>query len=105
MSLIALLISVGLGAGVYAAIQRYTDPEIRTYTQQSRPFEQPAIEIPKDITAEEVLAGVNAERVKAGLGALAVNQLLNQSACLKADDMIAKNYWAHTSPDGTQPWH
>ena len=48
---------------------------------------------------------INAERKKAGKTELAYNQQLEVSACAKVDDMIAKDYWAHVSPDGTQPWY
>jgi len=33
-----------------------------------------------------------------------VNEELNQAAFLKARDMFANNYWAHTSPSGVSPW-
>lgn len=48
---------------------------------------------------------INEERVKAGLHPLAVNVLLEKSACMKTDDLIERNYWAHVAPDGTQPWY
>ncbi len=47
---------------------------------------------------------VNEERVKAGLNPLKESEVLDTTATDKANDMIAKNYWAHISPDGTQPW-
>jgi hypothetical protein len=57
-----------------------------------------------------VLPGVlsnltNEERVKSNLPKLAVNPLLTTAAELKARDMAAKGYFAHTSPDGKAPWH
>lgn len=45
------------------------------------------------------------ERVANGLPPLSVNPLLEKAAAYKADDMIAKGYFAHFSPDGTSPWH
>lgn len=33
------------------------------------------------------------------------NSLLDQAAQLKAEDMAAKGYFAHTSPEGVAPWH
>ncbi len=47
----------------------------------------------------------NEERGKNNLPALAVNPLLSQVAQLKADDMAAKSYFAHTSPEGKTPWY
>ncbi|MFA5051684.1 MAG: CAP domain-containing protein [Patescibacteria group bacterium] len=56
------------------------------------------------ITQTEILNLTNAARAEAGVSALKSNAVLNQAAMLKAQDMIAKDYFAHTSPDGTKPW-
>lgn len=40
-----------------------------------------------------------------GLPPLSENPVLDRAAALKAADMMQKNYFAHTSPDGTDPWH
>jgi len=52
-----------------------------------------------------LLSGTNAARSANGLAAFALNSLLNNSAQAKAQDMANKDYWAHVSPDGTQPWY
>jgi hypothetical protein len=36
---------------------------------------------------------------------LKVNPVLERAAQLKADDMAAKGYFAHNSPEGLTPWH
>lgn len=46
----------------------------------------------------------NKERLKAGLAPLKENRSLDEAAAAKAADMFSKNYWAHNSPDGVQPW-
>ncbi len=56
------------------------------------------------ITIDEVIAKTNEERAKSGLPALTQNPALTQAAFAKASDMFARNYWAHVSPTGTQPW-
>lgn len=56
------------------------------------------------ITTAEILNLTNASRQEAGVGALALNSQLNQAAMLKAQDMLADNYFAHIAPDGTKPW-
>ena len=56
------------------------------------------------ITPAEVITQTNIERKKAGLPPLTTNQALNEAALAKAQDMLSKQYWAHTAPDGTQPW-
>ena len=52
-----------------------------------------------------LLAGTNNARAANGLAPLSLNSQLNNSAQAKAQDMANKNYWAHVSPDGTQPWY
>lgn len=57
-----------------------------------------------DITVEQVVASSNTERAKSGLPALRLNTTLSQSAAAKASDMFSNQYWAHTSPQGKEPW-
>lgn len=47
----------------------------------------------------------NSARAANGLVGLTLDGQLNNSAQMKAEDMAAKNYWAHVSPDGTEPWY
>ena len=47
----------------------------------------------------------NADRMTGGLGTLKVNPALVAIAQAKANDMAAKSYFAHTSPEGLTPWH
>jgi hypothetical protein len=56
------------------------------------------------ISVSELLADTNAARKEAALPELKANESLSQAAFLKAKDMLANNYWAHTSPGGTTPW-
>ena len=60
--------------------------------------------IASNITAEELISLTNQQRRDNGLPALKLNTTLVNAASQKAADMIAKNYWAHTSPDGVTPW-
>lgn len=48
---------------------------------------------------------INQERADRGLGELRINDKLNISAQLKANDMQKFDYWAHDNPNGTEPWH
>jgi uncharacterized protein YkwD len=52
-----------------------------------------------------IIMQANQERVKDGLKELSKNELLSEAAKLKAQDMIANNYFSHTSPSGIDPWH
>jgi hypothetical protein len=47
----------------------------------------------------------NTDRLGGGLAVLSVNPVLVEVAQAKANDMAAKGYFAHTSPEGLTPWH
>lgn len=47
----------------------------------------------------------NQDRIASGLQPLQVNPILQRAAYLKVQDMVANNYFAHTSPSGITPWH
>lgn len=47
----------------------------------------------------------NNQRERIGLAPLKENKELDKAALYKAQDMIEKGYFSHTSPDGTSPWH
>lgn len=57
------------------------------------------------MSSPAVLELVNAERAKAGLSALITESKLTQVAQLKANDMAAKGYFDHVTPDGHDPWY
>ncbi len=57
------------------------------------------------ITSSALLADTNSERAKNHLTALTLNSNLSAAATAKAQDMIARGYWSHNAPDGTEPWH
>lgn len=73
--------------------------------------------LPRPLTDGEVLAyatemspggllsATNTARTANGLAPLTLDSQLNNSAQAKAQDMAAKDYWAHVSPDGTEPWY
>lgn len=88
---------IGILVGVFALFQviltqvtRY-QPEILGYASQ--------------ISPSEIVRLTNIQRASQGLPALKVDAQLSAAAAQKASDMFAKNYWAHISPTGTQPWY
>lgn len=97
MKWLAVLV-IGLGLGGFLLIK--DPPKVETPPPKNTIY-TPS---PK-ITVEGLHQKVNAERLARGLGALALNESLNKSANAKCLDMQVKNYWAHASPDGTEPWH
>lgn len=60
--------------------------------------------IETSITVDQLLTLTNEKRIESGLSPLVLNPQLSSAATLKANDMFAKDYWAHNSPDGKTPW-
>jgi len=65
----------------------------------------PRTEFFASITSSTLINMTNNERERMGFHELRENPKLNQAAYLKANHMLAKNYFAHWSPDGVSPWH
>lgn len=64
---------------------------------------QEKAEMSEAITSQ-ILILTNESRTANNVSPLALNTSLNQAAKNKADDMLANNYFSHTSPDGRKPW-
>lgn len=58
-----------------------------------------------NVSAASVVSLTNDERADGGVPALARNSLLDAAAQMKAQDMAAKGYYAHVSPEGLTPMH
>ncbi len=56
------------------------------------------------ITSDNILSLTNQSRQGASVAPLNHNNLLAQAAQAKADDMLAQQYFSHTTPDGRSPW-
>lgn len=52
----------------------------------------------KPVTRDELFGLVNKEREKVGVAPLAMDERLNQSAQWMADDMVTRDYYAHSDP-------
>ena len=55
-------------------------------------------------SAYGLLDATNQQRAGNGKPNLSINAQLNSAAQAKADDMVARNYWSHNTPDGQQ-WY
>ncbi|MBC2905674.1 CAP domain-containing protein [Streptomyces cupreus] len=66
----------------------------------ARPF------TPADLagTATEVVDLTNRERARAGLPPLALDPILTTAAQAHSADMVARAFYSHISPEGSQPW-
>lgn len=58
-----------------------------------------------DITKSALVSFINQARQSSGLQPLVESQKLDQAAQLKAEDMVQKQYFSHTSPQGVSPWY
>lgn len=56
------------------------------------------------ITTETIVSLANDARVENGLGEFKTSSLLSKAAQNKANDMLARQYFAHNTPDGQTPW-
>jgi hypothetical protein len=56
------------------------------------------------ISPSIVISLTNVSRVEGGLTELTANSQLTKAAQSKADDMLAKQYFAHNTPSGDTPW-
>ena len=56
------------------------------------------------VLSGEGIALTNTQRADNKVGNLTENALLDAAAQAKANDMAAKGYFAHTGPDGKEPW-
>ena len=88
----ALSVVIGLFAIFQIILGRFTIqfPDILGFASQ--------------IPVAEIVNLTNQERTGHGLSQLQLDSRLSAAAAQKAADMFAKNYWAHVSPTGTQPW-
>ncbi len=51
-----------------------------------------------------LLQSTNQKREQNSRSDLKLNSKLDQAAQAKANDMVARNYWSHNTPDGNPPW-
>jgi Cysteine-rich secretory protein family len=56
------------------------------------------------ISTETLLQDTNDYRARDNLPPLKLNGELDRAAQIKAETMVAQNYWNHVAPDGTTPW-
>ena len=89
----SLVVTIGLFIVFQVTINQLTInyPQILGYASQ--------------ISPEEIIRLTNIQRTSSGLSEVELNSQLSAAAAQKAADMIARDYWAHVSPVGTQPWN
>ena len=58
-----------------------------------------------DVSAQQIFSLTNEIRQQYGLSPVEENNLLNQAAEYKAEDMLKNSYFSHYSPTGISPWY
>jgi len=77
---------------------------VRLFTLTLLSFGPVAPAFSSAITSDNIITLTNESRQQFFVPALTENQVLDKAAQAKADDMLAKGYFAHNSPDGRTPW-
>lgn len=90
------LLTISVAGYAYIAVTPPTEPDNRQIQQVTAPAPTKYELGPP--TAEELLELVNAERAKAGVAPLKIDERVQKSAQLKADDMAVNNYDSHIMP-------
>lgn len=67
-------------------------------------IERTVLSYATEMSISQLLSATNAQRAQNGVAPLTINNKLNSAAQSKATDMVARNYWAHNTPDGQEPW-
>lgn len=95
--LAGLLVMVILVVGLKATTQDSHSSEPKISDGQSI-----VVGVPFD---DQIIELTNKYRKEKGLDPLVESSALNNAAQGKADDMLERDYFAHTAPDGTKPWY
>jgi|GEM_PF-253310 len=88
--IIGVLLSIGVQSGSLAAYAKHPGGRVLAYASS--------------MTIGGLLADTNAQRAANGVPSLSLNSKLDAAAQANADDMAARDYWSHYTPEGNPPW-
>lgn len=57
-----------------------------------------------NVNSSDLLQNTNKQRAANSKASLKLNSQLSAAAQAKAQDMVARDYWSHNTPDGSPPW-
>jgi uncharacterized protein YkwD len=69
------------------------------------PFRTTVLDSLSAIYSSVLVNLTNQNRAALNISKLTVSPILEKAAQMKADDMAAKGYFAHNTPDGKTPWY
>lgn len=102
---ITVIVALAVGAGGSLWLKRRLDNQIALATAQEQQEQQPKPHKPAfdkydngPADPQEILELVDQERSRIGVAPLAIDENVQRSAQLKADDMEAKGYRQHNIP-------
>jgi hypothetical protein len=87
---ISLLLGISVNSGNLQAYVKHPGGRVLSYATS--------------MSISGLLADTNAQRTANSVNALSLNGKLDAAAQASADDMAARNYWSHNTPDGNPPW-
>ena len=83
-----------------ASIAKVTKPVVNTPGPLVSQTTGPATVVAGNLTTTGIITDTNAERTSRALVALTESKQLDASAQVKANDILARQYFEHTAPDG-----
>ncbi|MDH6132501.1 uncharacterized protein YkwD [Kitasatospora sp. MAA4] len=97
--------SASASPSAVAATSPADSPSVPAVAPTTAPAPTPRVAITGTAAqfAQQIVTMVNAERAKAGCGPLTVNAKLQAVAQQHSDDMAARNYYEHDTPEGVDP--
>ncbi len=87
---VSLLLIIGSNTGSLQAYARHPFGRVLSYSTS--------------MSISGLLSDTNAARSANGVASLKLNSKLDTAAQANADDMVARDYWSHYTPDGNPPW-
>ena len=69
-----------------------------------RTSHQDVLAVATNVNNQSLLIETNKQREANSKSDLHLDPKLNAAAQAKAQDMVARNYWSHNTPDGSPPW-
>lgn len=87
---ISLLLGLGASSGNLQAYVKHPGGRVLAYASS--------------MSISGLLIDTNTARAANGVSGLSLNNKLNAAAQASADDMAARNYWSHNTPEGNPPW-
>jgi hypothetical protein len=87
---IAVLLSFNLQSSSLASALKLTNGQVLAYATS--------------MSGNGLLNSTNNARAQNGVASLQINSKLTAAAQAKAEDMAARNYWSHNTPEGNPPW-